>query len=104
MSDNGNIISIKILDRTYNIKCPTEEAHELQQAAQLLDERMREFRQSAGSSSTDRVAIVAALNFCHELMVLKKQKNSYIDGMNQRIKDLQDRIQNFLATEEEVAV
>lgn len=104
MSDSENIISIKILDRTYQVKCPPEEAFELQQSAQYVDQQMRKIRQATNINNTDRIAVVAALNICQELLQLKKQKNQYIDEMSHRITDLQSRIQNFLAAEEEVAV
>lgn len=104
MNDNENIISIKIMDRTYKIKCPSSEAQELQEAAHQVDEQMRKIRQSGSANSTDRIAVVTALNICHELIALKKQKNTYIDMMNQRIQDLQNRIQKFLAVDEQVTV
>lgn len=104
MSDSNNIISINILDRTYKIKCPPDEAQELQEAARHIDEQMRKMRQSGGPTSTDRVAVVVALNAYHELMMLQKQKNNYIDNMHQRIKDIQKKIDNFLTTDEEVLV
>lgn len=104
MSDSENIISIRILDRDYKIKCPPDEAQELQAAARYVDDQMRKVRSSGSVTSTDRVAVVTALNVSHELMSLKKQKNNYIDMMNTRISDLQGRIQNFLTAQEEVAV
>ncbi len=102
MNDSENVLTINILDRSYKIKCPKEEASELQAAAQYVDEQMRKVQTSV--TSTDRVAVITALNICHELMSLKKQKANYIDMMNQRLQNILGRIQNFLATEEEVIV
>lgn len=99
-----NILSVTILDRSYKIKCPPDQAQELQQSAHYVDEQMRKIQQAGNINSTERVAIVTALNIYHELMQLQKQKNNYIDVMNQRIQDLQHRIENFLATSEEIAV
>ena len=105
MSDaDNNLIAVKILDRNYKVKCPPEKTHELQESASYVDDQMRKMLQSSSIHSTDRVAIITALNICHELMQLKKQKNNYIEVMNQRIQDLQRRIENFLASTEEVAV
>lgn len=104
MNDSDNVISIKILERIYKIKCPPEEAHDLQEAARYVDEQMRKIRQSGNITNTDRIAVVVALNICHELFTLKKQKNNYIDTMSQRIQELQHRIQKFLAAEEEITV
>lgn len=102
--DSDNLISVNILNKNYKIKCPPEKAFELQQAAEHLDEQMRRMRQSGAISSTDSLAIVSALNISHELLHLKKQKNQYIDSMHERIHALQKRIENFLASKEEVAV
>ncbi len=102
--EDNDVISIKILDRTYKIECTPSEAHDLQNSARYLDEQMRQIRQSGNITSTDRVAIVTALNISHELMQLKNQKDNYINMMNHQIQDIQKRIQNLLAEKEEIAV
>jgi cell division protein ZapA len=102
--DDQHLISVKILDRSYQIKCPPEQTQALQESASYIDQQMRKFRQNAQINNTERVAIITALNICHELMQLRKQKNNYIDVMNQRIQDLQHRIENFLAASEQVEV
>jgi len=104
MTDIENIIAIKIMDRVYKIKCRPEEAHELEEAARYVDDQMRKARQNSNVNSTDRVAVITALNISHEMMILKKQKNNYISGMENRLQNLQNKIQNYLAAEEEVAV
>ena len=103
MSDD-NAISVKILDRGYSVKCSAEEQQQLQLAASYLDEQMRLVRQSGTITNVERVAVVTALNMAHELMLLKKQKSEYVDEVRQRVCGLQNKIENFLATEEEVAV
>lgn len=104
MNDGDNIISVTILDRSYKIKCPRDQAQALQESARMVDEQMRKLRQSSNLTSIDRIAVVTALNICHELMNLKRQKTSQIDTMDQRLKNLQARIQEFLALDEEVAL
>jgi cell division protein ZapA len=102
MSTNENLIDIKILDRSYKIKCPPDQAHELQASAEYVDQQMRKIRQNSNITNSDRIAVVAALNICQELLQLKKQKNNYIDMMNERIIKMQDRIQSFLKQEDKV--
>ncbi len=99
-----NIVTIKILDRLYKIKCGAKDAHDLQESAQYVDEQMRKIRQSGPTSSTDRMAVVAALNIYNELLQLKKQKNQCIDLMNQRIVELHRRITAKLAEEDTIVV
>lgn len=103
MKTSDQAIDIKILDRTYTIKCPADEAAQLQESAHYLDQQMRAMCQSGGhSSNTERLAIVAALNICHELMLYKRQKSQTIDVMNDQIKSLQQRIQKFLKTKDNI--
>ena len=97
-----NLITIQILDRKYNIKCPAHEVLELQEAAKVVQNNMKQLKHSGSVSSTDQLAIVSALNVTHELLLLKKQNNSYINVMNKRLQDLQKRIEKFLAAEEEI--
>ena len=104
MNEKEKMITVKILNRAYHVKCPNEEAFELQAAARYLDDQMRKLQKSKTMSNPDQVAVVAALNITCELMTLKKQKNNYIDHMSQRIAALQDQIQKFLDEKEEIAV
>lgn len=105
MNDEAdNLIAVKILDRTYKIKCSSDEARDLQDSAQYVDEQMRKIRQSGAVINTDRVAIVTALNICHELFRLRQQQTQSLNLMKRRINDLHDRVKNTLAKEEEIAV
>ena len=97
-----HVITIHVMDRAYQIKCPPEEAAQLQESARYLDQQMRKIHQSAHTNNTERLAVVAALNIAQELMLFKNQKNSYIDVMHDQIKSLQGRIQQFLGAKEEV--
>ena len=102
MSDQEQVIHIKILDRSYPIKCPANEAAQLQESANYLDQQMRALKQTGGGQSTERIAIVAALNICHELMMFKRQESQSIDVMSDQIKSLSQRIQKFLNMKESV--
>ena len=104
MTDADNhTISVQILDRHYQIKCPPHETSALQESAVYVHEQMKKAMQT-NPASTDRIAVLTALNLCHELMQLKRQKNHYIDFFSQRIRDLQHRIENFLTTTDEIVV
>lgn len=103
MSEVENV-SVRILDRDYKIKCLPEQASELKESALYVDEQMKKARQSTSVNSTERMAILTALNICHELILLKKQKSDYLDAMHERIQALQERIENSLAATDEVAV
>lgn len=91
-----HVISIKLLDREYQVKSPSEKVEELQDAANYLDAKMRELNDPKKLNS-DLVMMIAALNITHELINLKRQNNCYIDDMSKRIQDLQHKIDQALA-------
>lgn len=93
MSDKSQLMEVSILDREYKIKCPPEQAQELQEAARLVDNRMRELRRAGSNNTTaEHIAVVTALNMAHDLMLTKQQKHTYVDMMSHRIQELHQKI------------
>ena len=91
--NEANSISVKIMGQEYKIECPPDKVAELQESAIYLDRLMHEIRDNANIVSLDRIAVMAALNTAHDMLILKKQKRDYIDTLSQRIQDLQQKIQ-----------
>lgn len=102
MADHN--VTITILDKSFQIKCPPEEVAQLQESANYLNAEIRKISQPGQPRNLERLVLVAALNIVHELMVFKNQKNTYLDVMHEQIKSLQNRIQTFLGVTEEVGV
>jgi len=97
MSNNNSVLDIQLLDRKLQIKTPVDKADDLQQAAYLLDSKMREIRSSAQATGNERIALMAALNIAYDLITTQKQKDIYLDSISNRIKMLQDKIDETLA-------
>lgn len=64
-------VTVRILDREYTIGVGDEERAGLASAARLLDARMRELRGGNKLVPPDRLAVLTALNFAHELQQAK---------------------------------
>lgn len=92
MSDKNHLVTVTIFDREYSIKCPVQEASQLQEAAKILDAQMRSIRQN-NNANIERIAVVTALNLSHELALLKQQ-----------IANLSAKIRKSIVTEEEIGV
>lgn len=71
MSQTSEPVSIRLLDREYTVGCEPDERDSLLSAARLLDSKMREIRGNNRMAALDRVAVLAALNFAHELQLLR---------------------------------
>lgn len=104
MKNNDKIVSITIFGKPYNIKCPIEQAHELQEAAHHLNEHMRKLHDHSKKNNLETLAIISALNIAHEWLQLKNQKNQYIENTAHQIRLLQEKIKESLVKPEEVLV
>jgi len=59
-------IDVSLLGRDYKVSCKPGEEAALREAVEFLDQRMRDIRESGKSNSTERIAVMAALNLAHE--------------------------------------
>jgi cell division protein ZapA len=53
-------VSVRLLDREYQVACPAEERSDLLDSAEYLDGKMREIRDSGKVVGLDRIAVIAA--------------------------------------------
>ncbi len=60
-------LDVSLLGRDYKVACKPGEEAELRDAVAFLDRRMREIRESSKTTSTERIAVMAALNLAHEM-------------------------------------
>lgn len=61
-------VTVKILDKEYQIACPEEQQAELVASASYLDGQMRNIRETGKVIGLERIAVMAALNISHELI------------------------------------
>ena len=61
-------IEIHILGRPYKVACSREEESALIAAADYLDKKMHEIRDTSKVIGAERIAIMAGLNLAHDLL------------------------------------
>jgi cell division protein ZapA len=64
----GNTITVRILDKEYQVACPEDQQAELVVSAKYLDKQMRSIRDSGKVIGLERIAVMAALNISYELL------------------------------------
>lgn len=89
-------VTVKILDKDYRIACPAEEQNALLASADLLNNRMRELKESGNVIGTDRIAVMAALNMTHEMIELKDDSSSVSQSLSKRLRKMQEKIEDAL--------
>jgi cell division protein ZapA len=94
---NTKGVTVKILAKDYQIACPEDQTHHLIDAAMMLDDRMKEIRNSGRVIGLERIAVMAALNLAHELLKLKSETQHMSDDTERRLLQLHDKIDDALA-------
>lgn len=77
MSHDSKRVTVRILDKEYQVACRADEKEALLAAAQELDQRMRQVRNTGPNVlGADRIAVMVALNLCHELQQERRKPPS----------------------------
>lgn len=66
-----NALTVMILDREYRVACPKGQEEQLTAAANTLNRKMKEIRETGKVFGIERIAVMAALNLTHELIQSK---------------------------------
>jgi cell division protein ZapA len=91
-------VSVRILEKEYFIACPYEERSALLDSAEILNNRMREVRDSGKVVGLDRIAVMVALNLVNELLQLKGRDAKLENEAGTRVRTMRERVEAALAT------
>lgn len=89
--------SVEILGKEYPIRCQESELKALQEAAAYLNDKMTDIKESGKVINLERIAIMAALNVAYEYLEMKDHKTGFISKINQRISQLQEKIDSAIS-------
>lgn len=96
MSEMYAHVSVRILEKEYQVSCPANERTDLLDSAELLNKQMREIRDSGKVVGLDRIAVMAALNMANELMKARTQGEAFNSSFGTRLRVLNERIDNAI--------
>jgi len=85
-------VSVRILEKEYFISCPYEERSALLDAAEFLNARMREIRDSGKVVGLDRIAVMVALNLANELLAIRGRDQHLEKSVVGRVRKLRERL------------
>jgi cell division protein ZapA len=96
MSDRLVRVSVRILEKEYQVACLPEERSELLDSAEFLNGKMRDIRDAGNIVGLDRIAVMAALNLAHEL--LKRNRTESTDSdVSERVRQMRERVESALS-------
>ena len=89
--------TIQLLEYEYRITCPPESRESLLAAADYLNSKMLEIRNTGRLGNIERIAIMAALNICHELLGCRQEVAELSDFVDGRVQELSNTIETALS-------
>lgn len=96
MTDRTTRVSVRILEKEYQVACLPEERSELLDSAEFLNTKMREIRDAGAIVGLDRIAVMAALNLAHELLKMRGRGDAADTDVSQKIRQLRERVEGAL--------
>jgi len=103
LSSEAVPVVIQILDKEYTIACPPEERDGLLESALLLNQRMREVRDSGKVMGAERMAVITALNVIHEFGREREERDKVISETDAAIRALEGKLAGALPRREPTA-
>ena len=89
-------VSVRILEKEFYVACPHDERAALLDAAEFLNSRMREIRDSGKVVGLDRVAVMAALNLANELLHIREAEAQATSSAVTRVRAARERAEAVL--------
>jgi cell division protein ZapA len=96
MSQDPARVSVRIMEKEFVVACPYEERAALLDAAEFLNGRMREIKDSGKVVGLDRIAVMAALNLAHEFLKGRDRESKLDSGVGHRVRALRERVEGAL--------
>jgi cell division protein ZapA len=89
-------VTIKILDKEYQVACPPDERTALLDSAELLNARMREIRDRGRVVGLERIAVMAALNIANELLHSRDRGDVLETKAKAKVRAMRERVESAL--------
>jgi len=96
MTNPNAQVSVRILDKEYQVACSPEERTDLLDSAEVLNAMMMEIRDSGRVVGLDRIAVMAALNMANDLIHAQARDRLVEGDLSSRLKIISDRVDSVL--------
>jgi len=98
MSSKSKTLDVSIMGHTYRVACSDDEREALLSAVAYLDRKMSEIKSAGKVASSERIAVMAALNITHELLTAKNNASGFdIEGLRRRMAAMEATLDQALA-------
>ena len=102
MADNAKTLEVTILGRAYRVACEPSEREALLKAVAFVDGKMSEIRKLGRNATTERIAVMAALNIAHELLSTRVGGGVDLGEAKRRIASIEAKLDAAIAQQEKL--
>jgi cell division protein ZapA len=102
MTDPYAQVSVRILDKEYQVACPAGERTDLLDCAEILNSKMLEIRDSGRIVGLDRIAVMAALNMANDLLHAQARDRLLDGDLSGRLKIISERVESVLGESQQL--
>ena len=102
MADNAKTLEVTILGRAYRVACEPAEREALLKAVAFVDGRMAEIKKLGKNATTERIAVMAALNIAHELLSNRAGGGVDVGEAKRRIASIEAQLDEAIARQEKL--
>ena len=93
---DGTTVTVKILDKEYQVSCEPDEVADLRQSASYVDDKMREFKEKSTVIGLDRLAVMVALNIANDFFGESRKTEWAESDHNENLKTLSGKLDQAL--------
>jgi len=101
MSTKPKYLDVTIMGRTYKVVCEDEQREDLLAAVSYLYRKMNELKSAGKVASSERIAIMAALNISHEFLTTRIG-NFDVSEVKRRMVNMETTLDQALADQEKL--
>ena len=93
---DGTAVTVRILDKEYQVSCQPDEVLALKKSAAYVDEKMREFKENSSVLGLDRLAVMVALNIANDFISEAQKVESAQSTQDENLKALSWKLEQAL--------
>ncbi len=94
-----NSTLVRIFNHQYNVASDDGGSDRVERVASYLDEKMHDAAMSSGKTAPLEVAVMAAMEIAHEVLVGRGKKEALLDQADERISSFTKRLESRNSTD-----
>ncbi len=89
-------IKLRIADRDYPLKVAYEEEEHIRKTARILNEKIKEYRESFGIEDKQDLLAMVAFEIMVDKLNLDSEKQVLFSSLNKQIQSIESKIEGFI--------